>query len=232
MQKGWKYRSDWHCWWKKHDHNGMRWRPWRKWIDVEVSLPRILNPDSSSMTYDPWTARTAIMDQLDAAIELDLPNSVFQSPDWNDWCVSRADITADFTFKQEAEVDHIIKTLPTARMTHRREPWMQPGEDPTSFKWASKANKVACSTNDKFKESGRDVDRGKLRMTVIYNERRNKPHLRKHHMQRVRGLFNGDEGKFLEVLVGEVKRIRPKHKVRKLRFLEEQAAKAYHHGAC
>lgn len=230
-QKGWHYEQGLHCWLKHHDHNGMTWRHWPEWIDVEVSLPRILEPDNSSMVYDPWVALATIVDQLDADIELKLDNSVFRSPKWDDWCVSRADITADFTFKQESEVNRIIEALPTARMTHRPHQWKQPPDDPTSFKWASKANRVACSIYDKFEESKRQLDRGKVRMTAILNERRNKPHLRKHSMQRVPGLFDGDESKFLDILLAEVNRIRPKHKVTTMRYLLEQASKDYHHEA-
>ena len=77
----------------------------------------------------------------------------------------------------------------------------------------------------------RQEDKGKVRMTVIFNERGNKPHIRKHSPQRVTGLFNGDDGKFLDILVAEVKRFRPTHKVNTLRYLLEQALKAYHLGA-
>jgi hypothetical protein len=232
QDKGWHYEQGLHCWLKHHDDNGMTWRHWPEWIDVEVSLPRVIGPNNSSMVYHPWDALATIKVQLDSDIELELANSVFRSPDWDEWCVSRADITADFTFTKESEVTRIIEVLPTARMTHRPNRWIQPPDKPTSIKWASKAKRVACSIYDKFVESNRDEDKGKVRMTVILNERRNKPHLRKHSMQRATGLFNGDEGKFLSILVAEVKRFRPTHKVNTLRYLLEQASNAYPHGAC
>jgi hypothetical protein len=230
-QKGWEYKRKLKFWGKHHKLNGMQWRHWPEWIDAEVALPRIVRPNNSSMIYDPWAALTTIRKQLDSDIELKRGDWVFRSPDWEDWCVSRADVTADFTFKQVSEVNRLIDALRTAKMTRRPKSWFLPTDKPTSFKWASEKNQIACSIYDKFKESGRPIDRGKVRMTVIFNERRNKPHLRKHGMRRVTGLFDGDEGKFLDILVAEIKRIRPKHAVNTMRYLLEQAAEDYHHGA-
>lgn len=225
-QKGWHYRSDWGCWAKRHDDNGMRWRHWRQWIDVEVSLPRVTGPNNSSLVYDPWAALEKIREQLDSDIKLELDNSVFRSPDWDEWCVSRADITADITFEQTSEVDLIMKVLPTANMSHRPHRWAKPH----SVKWSSKNYRAACCIYDKYEKDKRELDEGKVRITIIFNEKRNKPHLHKHGMRRVTGLFDGDEGKFLGILVAEVKRIRPKHKVTTLRYLLDQAWRAYHQG--
>ncbi len=225
--KGWRYRKDWGCWIKNHAHNGMRWRHWPKWIDVEVSLPRVTGSDNSSMAYDPWAALATIRDQIDGDIELELGDSVFRSPDWSDWCVSRADITGDLTFKQPSEAKEIMKVLPTATMSRWPHRWVKPG----SVKWSSQAMRVACSIYDKFDKDNRELDLGKVRITVIFNERRNKPHLHEHGMRRVTGLFDGDDGTLLDILVAQVKRIRPKHKANTLRYLLEQALKDYHHEA-
>ncbi|HPF39415.1 MAG TPA: hypothetical protein PK093_12285 [Phycisphaerae bacterium] len=220
-KKGWKYRSDWKCWLKHHESTGMRWRHWRQWIDVEVSLPRVIGPNNSSMNYDPWAALASIRKQLDADIELELTDSEFRSPDWDEWCVSRVDITADLTFEQATEVSRIMKGLPTAKMTHRPHRW----DRPDSVKWSSKAKRVAFSIYDKYKKDQREIDKGKLRATVIFNERRNKPHLTEHGMRRVTGLFDSDDIKFLDIIVSEINRIRPKLRVASLRYLLEQAAK-------
>ena len=224
---GWKYRSDWKCWWKHHPDSGMRWRHWRKWIDVEVSLPRIIGPNNSSLDYDPWQALAIIRQELDADIRLELTNSVFQAPDWDEWCVSRTDITVDFIFEKASLVGDIITNIRKAKMNYRPHRW----SNPHSVKWASQAHKMAGSIYDKFEKDGRQLDEGKLRMSVIINERRNKPHLREYGMQRVPGLFDGDDGKFLAILVAEIKRVRPKGAASTLRYLLEKATEAYHHEA-
>ena len=203
--KGWRFRRDWPCWTKHFKNSGMRWRHWEGWIDVEVSLPRVLVPNNSNLDYDPWAALTIIRNEMDKDIRLDLDNSVFCTPDWRNWKVGRADITADFMFGSSGYARRVVESAKNATMIHRPRKWSRRG----SVKWASKANNLQVSIYDKYAKDGRREDKGKVRFTVCFNERGNKRHLRKYGFHVVRGLIDEESASYLDVVKSEFMLLRP-----------------------
>jgi len=180
-------------------------------------LARILQPNNSNMKYDSEAALTALKKWVDEEVLLDMPSFTRISPDWSQWHVHRADITGDFIFDRVENVSEILERLRGVKMPRRPKEYSAK----TGLKWA--AERIALSVYDKYVKDSLAINKGKLRVTVIINDKKEKKHLGKYYMKSVEGLKVST--KWLEVLRDQILIMRPAKEVSVLRFLIHEAWK-------
>jgi len=132
-------------------------------------------------------------------------------------------VTADFTFEDASQVPHVLGSLKKAKMVYRPKKYVQSG----GVKWSSKAGRLSCSVYDKYAKDERDVDEGKLRLSVIIAEDSNKRMLKRYAMKMVSGLISDGGLTWLRIIGDEVLKIRTKIGVGLLRLVVEKARKSY-----
>lgn len=176
------------------------------------------------MTYDSDAAFAKLKKWVDEEILLEMPTFKRVSPAWSSWFVNRVDVTGDFVFDRVENVAEVIEELRSVAVAHRPKTYAHTG----GIKWTSSANRIALSVYDKFRKDSLPVNKGKLRVTVIFQDRKSKAHLVKYDMKTVKGLMSS--AKRLKILRDEVLKMRPWDKTKVLRLLVHEAWKTQSEG--
>jgi len=213
-------------WRKKHSKSGIvlshtgPFDGFPGWVSVEGSLARMLQANNSSMNYDPEVAFAALKQWVDQEVLLEMKGFTRVSPEWSSWYVNRADVTGDFIFDRIENVEEIFNQLKGVTMPNRPRKFSKE----SGLKWTSKSNRIALSVYDKFEKDPLSINRGKLRVTIIFQDKNEKKHLGKYNMKSVKGLMV--RAKWLKVLRDEVFKLRPPQRVAVLRLILNEAWKS------